>query len=318
MHATSIKKIHSRLSESENILLITHDDPDVDAVGSIYAFSEYMEKHGMRHTIFFREESTELYSFTASMKQPLGKEALKSEYDTIVIFDSSDLRHTGIEDFLKNLPDKTVLINIDHHKTNVFYGHINLVMIDAVSTTEILYDYFTHLKKDITLPIARLILCGILGDTNNFTNHNTTPKSIGISSELLKTGIRIPQILKELRRVRTVSDLNAWGKTLEKIKRNEKHNIAYSVIAKDDWHGAKNEEAFSGLSNFLNNINGVEFSVLIRELPGNQLKISMRSNSNLIDLAKFAKMFNGGGHKKAAGFSISGQLKKTENGWRIT
>ncbi|MDO8537141.1 MAG: DHHA1 domain-containing protein, partial [bacterium] len=72
-----------------------------------------------------------------------------------------------------------------------------------------------------------------------------------------------------------------------------------------------------GLSNYLNNISDAKISVLIKEMPDETIKVSLRTNDDLIDVSKFAKMFNGGGHKKAAGFSIKGKLEKTESGWKI-
>lgn len=315
-----IGHIDSLVQKADTILLSTHESPDIDAISSVFAFSHYLDMLQKKHEIFLKDvpknEFEEIVSYKNFSSDPL--ETLLKKYDLIIIFDSGDLLHTGIEEMLLIHHKNTTICNIDHHPTNVFFGKLNLIITEAVSTTEIIFDYMRHMDVRISREQSSYLLAGILGDTNHFTNHNTTPRSIEIASDLIKTGVNINKIFTAIKHKKTVNTINSWGKILSRLKINAKYNIAVTVITKKDIEEiGDNPEVFSGLSNYLNNISGVKISMVIKEAGDGMLKISMRSNDDLLDLSKLVKIFNGGGHKKAAGFSIKGKIIETQKGWRI-
>ncbi len=314
-----IQQIHSHIEKAENALLLTHENPDIDAVSSVFAFSQYLENNNIGHSIFFKNMPKGLFDEIMLYKKYISEIAeLKKTYDVIVVFDSGDTYHTGIEEMLAEHKKKIPIINIDHHPTNTLFGHINLIETSAVSTTEILFDYFVHHNVTISKNIALYLVAGILGDTNNFTNHNTTSKSIEVASRLIQTGLNINKIANAIKQKKPIEAINSWGKILSRLTIHEKYNIATTVITKKDLEEiGENQELVSGISNYLNNISNVKISMVIKEGLDGIIKVSMRSNNDLIDLSKFAKIFNGGGHKKAAGFSIKGKLLETEKGWKI-
>ncbi len=314
-----IQQIHSHIKEAENALLLTHENPDIDAVSSVFAFSCYLKNNNIAHSVFFKNMPKGLFNEIMLYQNYISEIAsLKKTYDVIVVFDSGDIYHTGIEEILQEHKKKTPIINIDHHPTNTSFGHINLVETSAVSTTEILFDYFIHHDVAISKDIALYLIAGILGDTNNFTNHNTTSKSIEVASRLMQTGLNINKIANAIKQKKPIEAINSWGKILSRLTIHSRYNIATTVVTKKDLEEiGENQELLSGISNYLNNISNVKISVVIKEGLDGTIKISMRSNNDLIDLSKFAKMFNGGGHKKAAGFSIRGKLIETEKGWKI-
>lgn len=314
-----IKQIHSHIEKARNALLLTHESPDIDAVSSVFAFSHYLKNNSIAHSVFFKNIPKGLFDEIMLYKNYISEiAALRETYDVIVVFDSGDTYHTGIEEILQVHKKKTPIINIDHHPTNTFFGHINLIETSAVSTTEILFDYFIHHNITISKDIALYLIAGILGDTNNFTNHNTTSKSIEAASRLMQTGLNINKISNAIKQKKPIEAINSWGEILSRLTIHQKHNIATTVITKKDLEKiGENQELLSGISNYLNNISNVKISMVVKEGLDGIIKISMRSNNDLIDLSKFAKIFNGGGHKKAAGFSIKGRLMETEKGWKI-
>lgn len=312
--------IASVIEQSQNILLVTHDNPDLDAVSSVFAMSEYLGGVKSRHAIFFKQIPPKyLLSLDPYKDFSTSTDTISNGgHDFIMVFDSGDMHYTGVEGFLQLLKGKATIINIDHHETNSFFGDINVVDSGAVSTTEIIYNFFHINKIFIRKKVANHLLAGIIGDTNNFTNFNTTPKSFTIASMLTEKGAQISQIISKTQQKKSMMEIRDWGKVLSRLIKNNKYNIAYTVISQNDVEGRVGGVAvLDGLSNYLNNVSDVKISMVIREMPDNILKISMRTNDDLIDVSKFAKMFNGGGHKKAAGFSIKGKLEKTEKGWRI-
>lgn len=313
-------QMHSTIKNTDNILLLTHEEPDIDALSSVFAFSHYLETMQKNHTVHLREVPLGAYDEFLSrhtFETNLSGDSIKN-FSLIIIFDSGDLRHTGIEESLSSVRNKIQIFNIDHHPTNTFFGTLNLVSTEAVSTTEIVYHYFRHAKHAMTKLQSSLLLAGILGDTNNFTNHNTTPESLEVASNLLRYGVSLEKIANFIKPKKSPESLQNWGKIFSRLAINKKYNIALTVITKDDVEGnGTNREMFRGISNYLNNVSGVRVSVVLKETPQGVIRVSMRSNDDLLDLSKFVKIFNGGGHKKAAGFSIRGRLVKTDTRWKI-
>ena len=213
----------------------------------------------------------------------------------------------------------SLFINIDHHVTNGNHGEHNLVIDDASSTCEVLH-HFLDYKKAINKNIAACLLTGIITDTGGFQNMATTPLAVSIASRLMKKGVNINQITKFTLQQKPVNTLKLWGRALSRLKINKKDNVISTIITKKDLDDCNaNEEALEGISNFLNEMdeaqNGVVMVLSERELG--IIKGSLRTTNELIDVSKLAIILGGGGHKKAAGFSIDGNLKETKDGWKI-
>lgn len=317
----TIKKIYSLILRSQSILLLTHNNPDVDAISSVFVMSYMLEHVEKPHTIFFKQKPPSYLLSLDPNKHFETDEIILTDtikYDLVIVLDAGDLLHTGIENHLMPLVGKKIFINIDHHETNIYFGDINLVIPHAVSTTEILYDILRCLKIHYTPKIANHLLAGILKDTNNFTNFNTTAKAFHVASNLVKKGANISKVLKSSQQKRSIHEMQVWGKIFSRLTKNAQQNIAYTIITKNDIEEySKDPSILDGLSNYLNNVSDAKISLVIREMPDDTIKVSMRTNDDLIDVSKFAKIYNGGGHKKAAGFSIKGRLEKTEKGWKI-
>lgn len=316
-----IRQMHSHIARAKDIALLTHENPDIDAISSVMAFSHYLDNLNKQHTIFLKNVPPGMFDELLFQKSySTDPEAMHAKpYEVIIVFDSGDLHHTGIETIIVEHQKKATICNIDHHPTNNFFGSINLVEINAVSTTEIIYDFIKEMRNELSAPQAEYLLAGILGDTNNFTNHNTTPRSVEIAAKLIRRGVNVGKIAETIKQKKSLETIHCWGKIFSRLVINKKYNIAIAVISKKDMEKLEEHpEMFNGVANYLNNISGVKCSMVIKEFPDEVIKVSMRSNDNLLDLSKFTKLFNGGGHKKAAGFSIRGKLVETDTGgWKI-
>ena len=157
-------------------------------------------------------------------------------------------------------------------------------------------------------------------DTGGFQNSATTPSAISVASELMNKGANMQHISKFALDQRPVNTLKLWGRALQRLKINKKNKIISTVITRQDLIECNaNETEMEGVANFLNELdqaqNGVVMVLTERE-PG-KIKGSLRTTNPLIDVAKLAKILGGGGHKKAAGFSINGTLKENNGGWQI-
>lgn len=314
---TNTQNIKAKIEQANNILVATHQNPDGDALGAVCAWSRYLDEIKKNHILLALGKPLPDFSFLVNAERiKTGLEEIKlADFDLIITLDAGDLEHIGIKEIIQ---PENYIINIDHHPTNTYFGQINLVAPQAVATTEILYHLFNNLNYTLSPAVASCLLVGIIGDTNNFTNHNTTHAALEIAGRLLSAGGNMQIINKSLLNKKTVPVLNFWGKILSRLTKNEQFNSVSAVISRDDWQNVDfDQKAIEGLTNFLNNLSDVKLTLVLKETKENLIKVSLRTNEELIDLTNFVKIFGGGGHKKAAGFTLAGKLVQTNKGWQV-
>ncbi len=319
----NFQKINQAVKPAENILLVIHQQPDADALGSLVAFSGWLDILGKRYTSFCREVpvTTDNLAFLINPKllETTPEVLFAQKYDLVIIFDSGDLKYAGMKDILPRLSPTPLVINIDHHITNDNFGDINLTNPQAVSTTEIIYQFFHFSKIKISPKMATAILAGIIFDTYNFTNPNTSYFSLEVASKMLLAGANLPQVSDSILKNKTIEVLKLWGKILTRLTRHPRLNIISTIITLEDLPDPEeNIKIIEGIANFLNSLDGTKAVLIISQQEKDLIKGSLRTNSDLIDVAKLATILGGGGHRKAAGFKIKGRLVETKNGqWQI-
>jgi bifunctional oligoribonuclease and PAP phosphatase NrnA len=304
------------INNSKKILLISHINPDGDTLGSSGAIGFYIERQlGKLVDLFCIDQIPENFKFLDIDQFYINKKMLDiNSYDLIITLDCADMRRTGIEELLQTIKGKTTLINIDHHGTNPNYGDINIVDLETSSTCEIVFNLFKKHNLNLDKSISTCLLTGILTDTSYFSNAATTSQSIQASSFLMNQGVSSKEILESVWKNQKLETLRLWGQVLEKLHFNEEHQIVTAVIKGD---AQIDPNIFEGFSNFLTIIHEANIVLVLSQLKDDLIKASMRTTKDHIDVAKIAKLFGGGGHSKAAGFSVPGQLLETENGWQI-
>lgn len=317
---TVAKKIHQELLEADNILIISHKNPDGDTLSSACALMQYLRTVNKNHTAFCATPINKNLSFLPHLEYfVLDKDIFQKQFfDVVVVFDSGDLLYAGVEEHLKNLEYSPTIINIDHHPTNQFYGHHNMVVPTAASTTEVLYRFFQVNDIDIDKHLATCLLTGIVTDTGHFTNPSTSAASLKIASRLMTAGANLRLIQGWTLRNKTLDGLKLWGQVLSRLSKNEEYDIATAVITRKDLEENDiDDEEIEGLANFLNNLSGAKIVMLLKEKDGGVIKGSLRTTDSQTDVSKIAQIFGGGGHAKAAGFSIKGTLEEKDGIWRV-
>ncbi len=319
------KKISILINQASSILLISHQNPDGDALGSLCFFINYLESIDKNYFAFCLGKISSSFGFLDGIEKissDFSKVKL-SNYDLIIILDAGDFRQIGLEKQFNDLLNFRkegkiswpVIVNIDHHLTNEYFGDFNLVDKDASSTSEIIYENFKDVFR-INRDTATALLLGIFTDTSHFSNPATTSASLEIASSLLKKGARLNLIAANVLKNKSFFSLKLWGKIFSELIRNKRLDLIIALISYKDFSDNEfNEEAVEGLTNFLNCLDA-RAVIVLREREG-EIKGSLRTTSDSIDLSKLAKLFGGGGHKKAAGFTIKGSLQRTKDGWKV-
>lgn len=310
MHRVA-KQIHSAVISSRHLLLIPHKNPDGDAVGSCAAFIAWLQTIGKPHTAFCATEVPTRFAFLpeASRIKNDAEAFCRAEIDTVIVFDSGDLRYAGVAKEIEKLSDRATIIAFDHHATNERYGHLNFVDDGASSTCELVHRFFDMCGVPVTTAMATALLTGLLTDTDNFTNAATSSTALTAGYRLLQQGAKAAVIKEAVFKDKTVPVLKLWGTVLARLERHAELPLAYTILTQSDLADCDvSATVGEGIANFMNVLGESRLSLLATELPDGSFKGSLRTTRNDTDVAAIAKALGGGGHKKAAGFTIPGPL----------
>lgn len=303
------RHIHYTLKKSEKTIIIPHREADADALGAATALYEYLANAGKPAAIFCATPISQRLQFLPHYNAVTANPNIftASNITAIVVVDSGDLRYAGVDKHLANHP--ATIVNIDHHATNEHYGHLNLVIPTASSTSEILFHFFKHNHLPINQRMATSLLAGLLTDTGHFTNAATSATALAIAGELLRAGGQYQLVTDWTVRNKPVAALRLWGVVFSRLTKFEPLNLAYTYLTRNDLskYGVDDAES-EGIANFLNNLDNTDIALILRETEDGQVKGSLRTTKDTVDVAALAQKLGGGGHKKAAGFTLAGTI----------
>lgn len=310
--------ILDKIKSANKILVVTHENPDGDALSSSCAIIELLKSLNKKYSAYCFNKPPYQFDFLPNVEKFTTNKNNFESFDLIITLDCGALNRTKLEDEINNRNKNQTVINIDHHIKMDDFADMELKNPKATSTAEIVYDLFEENKIIINKNIANCILTGILTDTGNFLYPSTSQKSVKISSEMLSKGARLPKIMENTWRNKSLASMKIWGKAMSRLRINKKYNFAFSVLTKKDIAESEaDEEELEGIVGFLSNLNNVKGVMLLREQPNNVIKGSLRTSCPDVDVAKLAQSLGGGGHVKASGFKIEGTLIQKNNTYKI-
>ena len=310
------QKAKTLIDQSQSVLLTMHERMDGDDGGSVLAMHHHLEKIGKIVTSVVKQGVPENLSFLPGSHKIL-EDITNEDFDLIITFGCNEKSRIGIEKIMDlNLP----IINFDHHPDNKLFGQINLVDYTKAAVAEIVYDFFTFNGWPINKEVATCLLTGLITDTGSFMHSNTQASTLKAAAQLMRKGAQTNQIAKRAYKNKNLSVLKAWGRAIENSFYDAKHKIVYSILTDIDLSEFSDlpKAAFEGFVETLNAVPEAKFVMFLKQ-DGEKIKGSLRSDAfKNVDVAKIARLFGGGGHKLAAGFSLAGKLVKDETGeWKI-
>lgn len=310
MQKDSFPKFKALLKKSNNIVIVTHYNPDGDAMGSSLALYNYLVKVDKNVTVITPNDYPEFLHWLPGNKKVV--EYSKNAKKAATIITKSDLIFTldfnnysrleGLGELLKNSTAKKILI--DHHQQPDTYATLMYHDVAACSTCELVHEFIVGLggKKLIDQDIAKCIYTGIMTDTGSFRFDSVTPKTHLILADLLATGLKPSDIHTSIYDTYSESRVKLLGYCLtEKMVVMPEYQTAYiSLSDKELKHYSHQKGDTEGIVNYPFSIKGIKFCAFFSESEG-KIKISFRSKGKF-DVNQFArKYFNGGGHINAAG-----------------
>ena len=298
-----IDKILSALKQSKNVLIVSHVDPDCDTLGSALAFSLILKNLEIKHKLFCENTIPDEYKFLPNCEKYIHRLNHEEKFDLCVVLDCSDIKRIGLR-YMNNISE---IINIDHHLDNTMFGKINYVE-QAAATAVLVVKIIKKLRIKIDKPMAVCLYAAIITDTGSFRYDNTTSDVFELAAELVDSGADPFVISKTIYENKSIPNIKILGEVLNKLEVYS-GKIAWTYIDVNTLKkfGASPSD-LSGIVDFLRSIKGVEVSVFAREYAPGKIKINLRSKGP--NIQKIAKKFGGGGHPKASGIDMSGDIKQ--------
>jgi bifunctional oligoribonuclease and PAP phosphatase NrnA len=310
---SEVGAVADAIRSHDRFLLVTHENPDGDALGSILALKLALEVLGKDAVMYLYGEAplpTE-YAFMplAELRRQLPEDWRER---VVVALDCANASRLGpVPELLEHAP---LVVDVDHHHDNSRFGGINLIVPDASSTGEVLRDLFTELGVELTPNIAEALYIALVTDTGRFQYTNTTPKALRLAAELVEAGADVHQIFRDVYETVQFAKLKLLARVLERAQIYDGGRLVVSHVVRSDFTDIGAAEAYSeGLIDYLRAVEGADMAALIREPPrsdGPARRVSLRASTDEIDVSAIARKSGGGGHRQAAGFSSDDSIEE--------
>ncbi len=311
------QKAKKAFNDAQNIVIISHRNPDGDAVGSNLALRYGLEALGKNVT----SACVDPVPANSMFLKGADDFVLDFNYEDFDVIVSMDCGAVKLVKFNKTKPEilsgEKPFVNFDHHESNSNFGTINPVDSDACATAFVLYHFFKFCGWKISINVATALLHGIYFDTGGLMHSNATADVFRIAGNLMSKGANVQKISKELFHTTPVNKLRLWGRILERTYVND-DGVTVSAASRTDYEatGSSSNDT-GGVIDLLNAVPGSKYCVLLSEDDNGRVKGSLRTQRDDVNLSEVAGQWGGGGHPKASGFGVEGELKPVMS-WKVT
>lgn len=306
--ADDLQTVARHILAGDNWLIVTHERPDGDAIGSALAIAHILQALGKTWHFVVEGPMPPRFAylplFTSAVYM---EEAPQIQYQHVIAVDCADMARfeTVGQRYIQN---GAQIVNIDHHQTNPGYGAAAWVDPLAAATCELVYHIARSLWVALSTDLATCLYTGILTDTGGFAQPNTSREVHQIAAELLASGVQPYDIAEPALESRSWSQMRLVQMALNNltVSADGKYAILYVTQGMIEGAGCTDDDA-EGLVGFARCIDTVEVGALFREVSTGRVKVSLRSKRT-VDVARIAQTFQGGGHTRAAGCMLTGDL----------
>ncbi len=297
------EKLRAFLNKENRFFISTHINPEGDALGSSIALSMAMESIGKKTVVYGRDIVPEFYWFLPGHERFRNSTFnLQPSTFNLILLDCNDPERAGLEDI--KFPYSAV---IDHHETEKGFGDIKWIEPKAPATGIMVFYIIKELGIKLTKDIATNLYAAIAIDTGTFRYNNTTPDVLRVGAELIAAGADPGSISEGLYETWSENRFRLLIKALNTLEITD--NVAIAVVTREMYRetGAGPEDT-ENFSNFPRMMKSIRVSALFREIEDDYWKVSLRSKGE-VNVAKIAELFDGGGHRNAAGYKVKADLK---------
>ena len=296
----TIDNIIEEIDKAKNIVILTHETPDGDAIGSSLALYAGLKQLGKDVDVIIPEYS-KTFDFLPNSSE-IKKEGRNENYDLAIALDCGDIKR--LNGFVNYFENANTRISIDHHSSNTMFADYNFVNPMAPAAAQILVVILEALGVIIDKEIGTCLLTGIITDTGGFKYKGVTAETFEFVAELLARGVNVSDVYKKVLQTVSKTRFSLMQIAMNRIEFLEDGKLTFTYITKEDEEkvGAGTND-HDGIVEMGRDIEGVEVSIFLRETD-NGYKISLRSNE-YVNVSDICLMFSGGGHIRAAGGNVN-------------
>ena len=302
----TLDHIKEEVEKAKKIVILTHESPDGDAIGSSLAMYLALKSKGKQVDVIIPEYS-KTFAFLPGAEEI--KKVSEESYDLAIALDCADMKR--LNGWSNYFEEAKTTISIDHHGSNKMFADYNYVDPASPACAQILIVILQTLEIEITKEIGTCLLTGIITDTGVFKYPGVTTETFEFVAWLLRIGVKVSDIYKRVLQVKTKSQFELSKLAIERLEFLEDGKITFTYITKEDEKRVNaNTGDHEGLVEIGRDVEDVEVSIFLRETEKG-FKASLRSN-NAVNVSDVCIMFGGGGHPRAAGCNIPGTLEQVK------
>lgn len=291
-----------RLRESDDILLLTHRNPDGDAAGSLWALYRLLKKLGKRVSFRLVGKVPQNILFAAETADG------ESEETFIVGVDLAEATMLG--EALQPVYGDKVDLNIDHHGSNTLFAKETLLDAKAAAAAQLVYQLYGVLGVEIDIRAAEQLYIGISTDTGCFRYNNTDAACLHTAAALVETGIDNGEINRRIFETKSKAYIQFESLAMSNLRMHFDGKCAVMILTQDMFRKTGLDESETHMiAGLPRQVEGVLVGVTIKEKENGLCRVSLRTNEPM-DASAIAAVFGGGGHKLAAGCDLYGSLSK--------
>lgn len=285
-------------------LIVTHVNPEGDAIGTQLALALALEQRGITVTCYDRDGVPDNNRFLPTWERVAT--TLPEVIPPLVIYvDADRLERCNVS--VEALVGAEAFVRIDHHVDTQPSLGPKLVDTRAAATGELLYTLLPYLGAQLTPEIATCLHTALMVDTGRFSYSNTTPNTLHVAAELVAAGADVASIVEWVWGRASLAGTRLLGRVMAGVQASDDGRIVWSVLTAQDFIdcGASADDT-EGAIDRIRCIRDVEVAALFSEKHG-EVRVSLRSHGH-VDVAAVARHFGGGGHVKAAGLTYAGPM----------
>lgn len=292
------------IESAQRILIMGHEHPDPDALGSSLGLAHALVALGKSCTVACADPVPANYTFLPGREHVLTT-LPDLGYDLVIALDAGELsRYGSLYTRYQSFFDTATILNIDHHVTSAGCGKVNIIDPISAATAELLTLFLLNRGVTITEDAAKCLLAGIITDTRSFEFDATTPRTLTAGAYLMGCGAVPEVVIKPVYRMKPLAKAALWGYALRSLRSAAGDRIVWAVIRQEDLTASgATPDLDDGLPSYLMDIEGVAVAVLFKEQRDGSTKVSLRAAAPH-DAAAIAAHFGGGGHVRAAGLTL--------------
>jgi phosphoesterase RecJ-like protein len=301
-----LNELLQRLRDGRRFLLVLHVRPDGDSIGSTLALARALRRMGKEAVVVRADAIPANLAFLAGAADACTPEQVEGEFDAAIFLDCAGLDRIGSA--VEAVRRCRSILNVDHHPSNPRFGDVNVIDPEAAAVGEMTAEIIRGLGVGLDPEMAEALFTAVATDTGSFRFESTRPATYRLAAELCEHGARPSEVAARVWDNRPLAALRLIGLMLSGIRTGLGGAYAWAEVDREMLERAgAGEDEVEGLVNYPRSVAGVEVAALLAATTPGEVRVSLRSNRR-VDVSRLAARFGGGGHARAAGCTLKGDL----------